>query len=447
MSQEFLKEIIQSIVELREKDSEVREDSWVVTGHTQSYSYVAFNKYRGKGKVVYVVYRKKDGLHLKLLVSVKNAKVQEFRDSAKQNNATWFECGDDCGIENSIMVSPNIDEAIDQVFKELDNMYSQYNTIIDNGGHSTADGSCVGVTCVERLPVRELNAKYDLVFDSWQKLYKYWDWFVENWFDSKSDPDDDFTRQLHGFFVNENVGVGLCANEFPEPYYGCVDSAQCVVVHLNPGASSAKEYVKLFGGKGFLIKSFEEDCNKKYSEFVKRWSPLKDTYNDVVPNYGVVPSDVPGNDWWHEKNRLNFIERFCGVTTLTEVFALEACPYHSKGWSGGMTRIEKHVIDKVITPAVVIASNTRINCAIFVGSEFNGLISKIRGIEAIKPWRGTRVYSLYKLTFPKEVSHARDFTFLLVINGMQGMWLPASNDCNDKIEREIKSVIGFEVLH
>ena len=150
---------------------------------------------------------------------------------------------------------------------------------------------------------------------------------------------------------------------------------------------------------------------------------------------------MPGYDWWHEKNRQNFIKRFFGIQSLSDVLAIEACPYHSKMWSGGLDAIEKHVIDKVIVPAAVVAEGNS-NCAVFVGGAFNTVIAKIKGVEAIRRWRGTRVYSLYKLTRPIKGLNSRNAIHLLVVNGTQGMYLPQSNKLNYEIEKIIYDIVN-----
>ena len=207
------------------------------------------------------------------------------------------------------------------------------------------------------------------------------------------------------------------------------------VVHLNPGTSSKGVSEIVWGSFGFLIRSFEADCGKKYSEFTQKWSPLKDSYIDKKPE------DVPGYDWWHNANRKKFFKRFFCVQNLTDVFALEACPYHSKRWSGGLDAIEKHVIDNVITPAAVIAERNN-NCAVLVGSVFNPMIARIKGVETAGRWRGTRVYSLYKLTRPIDGLNNRKPIFLLVVNGTQGMFLPRANKSNIAIENIIHEIVS-----
>lgn len=269
---------------------------------------------------------------------------------------------------------------------------------------------------------------YDIQWNGWTKFYGDWDRFVSDWFESGTKPTDSLTQALEsiGAFQRTDVGTWLDRMELPEPYYGSGKTAKCVVVNLNPGASCNGETEKIFGKGGFLMESFESDCNKRYSLFAEKWSPLKD---DKV------------HDWWHKKNRKDFIKRFFGVQNLTDVFALEACPYHSKRWSGGLDAIEKHVIDNVIVPAAVVAARND-NCAVFVGSAFNAVIAKIKGVEAIERRRGTRVYSLYKLTHPIEGLNNRKAIFLLVVNGTQGMYLPKSNESNDAIEKIIHDIVN-----
>ena len=433
----FLQMVIKCIVERETIDTPNREDGWTVTGHDQNYSYVAFNKYRGNGKkVIYIVSRRRNGIKLSLLTSVKHHRVTEFEEAvAHTKNGKWFKNNRDCGVVKDIAVSvANIDKAIIQVFNGLDELFVAYNGVVDIECAPKGKES-PNIACVERLPILAIDPQYDLSWDGWEKFYAEWDEFVGNWFICKASPTDVFTKQLSDIFEHVNADARLNLRELPEPYYGHGEHAKCVIVHLNPGASCDGEDKKFFGGTGFLMTSFAEDCAGVFSRYAEKWSILKDSYE------GCPASSVPGHDWWHESNRRNFIARFCGVMNLKEVFALEACPYHSKVWSGGLDRIEKHVISKVITPAAVVASNANNNCAVFVGGGFNKLISKVKGVEPIGRWRGTRVYSLYKLTLPSGFSESRTTTYLLVLNGMQGMWLPAKNDLNDQIEKEVKEII------
>ena len=430
--------IIKRIWEDRTFDSHVCEDGWTATGYSEKGRYVAFNKYT-RGKVVYVVKAQRNKLSLQMIISVTNPRKNEFHDSVVRNEEQCFSNNRDCWVERSIMVDSDIDTVIGRVFGVLDDFYAKYNEIVAPGLLARASKSSGATICVEELPLQILEPRYDLSWNGWESFYKEWDAFVESWYDSKANPTDPFTQSLANAFNQTNPDVRLDIRELPEPYYGDGKTAKGVIVHLNPGASSKSEDSKIFGGNGDLILSFATDCGKKYSRYAEKWSSLRDAYE------GYPAKDVPGYDWWHERNRVRFFERFWGITDLAEVFALEACPYHSKDWAGGLDRIEKHIIDKVIAPAAVIA-NRHNNCAVFVGSRFNEIIAKVRGVTAIGCWRGTRVYSLYKLVIPLSMREPgkqnQDTAYFLVINGMQGMRLPALNEANKEIENKILNMIN-----
>lgn len=433
MNKVNLRDVIEAIWRKCERtfDSGEREDGWTATGRTRDYRYVAFNKYKGGDKVVYQVKRVNNGLNLRLFVSQKNQCVEEFRSAVKCNKERWFELSQKndsiCGVEKFIAQELDVDTIIKQVFDVLDDFYKKYNKIVSPKTKSASTVEC--------LPLLTLNPRYDLSWKGWKDFYRYWDDFVENWYNSDANPDDLFTQALAGAFHQKNPNAQLDIRELPEPYYGHDEMAKCVIVHLNPGASDENEDTKIFGKNGKLITSFETDCDKKYSSYAKKWSSLRNSYDDYEAK------KVPGYAWWHEKNRVEFIKRFLGVSDLATVFALEACPYHSKDWSGGLALIEEHIIDKVITPAAIVANRNN-TCAVFVGSGFNEIIAKIKGVSAMGRWRGTRVYSLYKLMLPIEMAadQNRD-SYVLVINGMQGMWLPAGNEMNIMIENNIHNIV------
>lgn len=298
-----------------------------------------------------------------------------------------------------------------------------------------SEGSSVEIARAKSLPLLQCESKYGMSWNGWENFYKYWDDFVKNWYNSCANPTDPFTQSLASSFNQKNPDTRLDIRELPEPYYGRGDQAQYVIVHLNPGASSKSENAKIFGTNGRLIMSFANDCGKSYRRYAEEWSSLKDSYKDCETK------DVPGYNWWHEVNRIQFIKRFFGLENWASVFALEACPYHSRDWSGGLELIEKHIIAKVITPAAIVANRNN-TCAVFVGSGFNEIIAKVKGVSAMGRWRGSRVYSLYKLTLPIEMSADQNRnSYVLVINGMQGMWLPAGNEVNIKIENKIHDIM------
>lgn len=435
----FLRSILEWMNTMRTFDSHVRNDGWTVTSHARQY--VAFNKYKCNNKVVYAVHIKNHCLCLQLTVSVKNPTVKDFRTTAERKGEVFhhFNGRRDCGVERTISVDGDRDAVMVQVFGELDKLYVEYNAVVDVGCMSRTKGTCKKAVCVvEALPVQKLNSRYSLSWTGWKKFYDEWDAFVKTWFESGAKPHDNLTRILEGIgaFMRQDPNTRLDRMELPEPYYGSGENAKCAVVNLNPGTSNAIDIVKVFGKGGFLIQSFEQNCSKKYSLFAGKWSPLRESYCN-----GIQTKDVPGHVWWYNNNRKKFFERFFGVKNLAEVFSLEACPYHSKRWSGGLDAMEKHVIDKVVTPAAVIAEQNN-NCAVFVGSAFNPLIAKIEGVEPIGRWRGTRVYSLYKLTLPIDGLNNRKPIFLLVVNGTQGMFLPRSIKSNIEIESIIHEIVN-----
>ena len=438
MNKDYLQTVITGIKRKSKFDSKVRGDGWAVTSKLEA-DYVAFNKYK-RGKVVYKVAIKNNMINLQLFVSVKNNPcVSEFRSAVERNKDLWFERlrknDPICGVEKYITVEPNVDAAIIQVFKVLDEFYEKYNEIVASGYSPKTKNSSVSTTSVECLQCQPLHPMYDLLWNGWDDFYNYWDNFVAHWYDSGANPKDVFTQSLESAFRLPDDKARLDISELPEPYYGHHERAKCVIIHLNPGASDKNEDTKMFGGDGKLIKSFATDCDKKYSSYATKWSSLRDSYD------GYEAEKVPGYVWWHETNRVQFINRLLGVSDLAAVFAIEACPYHSKDWSGGLELIEKHIIDKVITPAAIVANRNN-TCAVFVGSGFNEIIAKVKGVSAMGCWRGARVYSLYKLILPIEMSADRNRdSYVLVINGMQGMWLPAGNEMNIKIENKIHDIM------
>lgn len=281
--------------------------------------------------------------------------------------------------------------------------------------------------------------EFDLKWNGWDEYYNYWDGFVEHWHDSMSSggaPKDIFTKSLRGDFSKRNEKTRLDVRELPEPYYGNGEDAKCAVVHLNPGASCDNEISKFFGRNGDLIASFEKDCGKKYSKYAKQWSSL----NDSFENYEA--SKVPGYAWWHNSNRLGFFSRFWEIKGLSEVFALEACPYHSKNWGMGMENVEKHIVERVIVPALVIA-NKNGNCAVFHGSKFKEIILKIKRVEEIGLWTSNRKYSLYKICAPSALSRFKGVAYILVIDAVTGMWFPKETAENVEIENKIKELVKY----
>jgi hypothetical protein len=439
-----MKDVFKSICDTNTHDSKVREDGWTASRHDKNFTYVAYNKFK-YNKVIYKLIRRRNNkVDLRLYVSINNPCAKDFEDAVRKKGDKWFVDSRDCGVTKCIEISPIAENAIDLIYEELDNLYKAYNEIVvashsDKTGdkaHSSnaklAKSDSQSSAYIEKLEVQGLSPEYDLSWDSWDAYHEYWDKFIKNWYDGRGVADESFQHLVN----SGEHETGLDMKELPEPYYGCGESAQCVIVHLNPGASTENENKKRLGTctreDGQLIQSLAAACEFKYSTYAKKWSPLRGAF-DGCNN----ASEVPGYDWWHSSNRIGWFKRFLGVEDLTKIFALEACPYHSKSWSSGLKRIEGHIIQKVIAPAAIVANRNR-NCAVFVGSGFNEIISKIKDVEALGRWRGTRVYSLYKLKFPQE----NGGPFLLVINGMQGMLLPADNEVNRKIEKEIYDIVG-----
>ena len=280
----------------------------------------------------------------------------------------------------------------------------------------------------ERSPM-----SYDLIWNGWADYYYFWDEFIRNWFESRANPEDDLTRALE---ADNRLNI----KELPEPYYGTGEQAAGVIVHLNPGASDPNENAKIFGEGGFLIKSFVDNCEKKYSSFARNWSPFCLNTN-LLERYHKEASDVPGFDWWHKRNRLDWMKRFWGSSfEPSKLFILEACPYHSRVTDGVFSAINRHIVDKVVTSAIVAASGTESRCAVFVGKIFGELLAKINGIDFVKCWSGTRDYRLYRCNPITNVINKT--AYLLVINGVSGMRLPSDCNQNRRIEREIHGIVG-----
>jgi len=273
----------------------------------------------------------------------------------------------------------------------------------------------------------ESPAKYELNWRGWIEYFDYWDGFIKDWYDSEACPSDEYSMTLSRLFKNKNEDARLKMGELPEPYYGNPHTAKGVIVSLNPGESDSRESSKFYPN-GALIKAFAEECGLKYSEYSRKYSSLS-------------RMDVCGSNWWHEQNRTSWMNRFFKASP-EDIFALEACPYHSKAWGASFYDFAHHVVERVIAPALAAASENKIfPCAAFVGSEFSKLIAGIRGITKVGGWRGKRSYELYSYDFPHEQSCKRT-VYAVAIDGVIGMRLPSDDAANCQIEDNIKAIIS-----
>lgn len=244
-------------------------------------------------------------------------------------------------------------------------------------------------------------------WNGWKDYYSYWDAFVARWLKRVEGgcagpfPDDELTPSIAHFF---GVGVRnerkrLVYDELPEPYYGDPERAKCVIIQMNLGLSDDAQKVgrsvsndgtKCFSNKdnpdAFLIRSLMgidgrfTDCKRSYRKFAQTWSSLKSAY----PN-GVDPADVCGHEWWHTRNRMQWIKGFTGAD-IEDVFDIEFCPYHSKAWNPAINRAidGDYVRRRVVLPAAKAAGE--MGCVICFSSSVRDYLRDILKADPIATW-------------------------------------------------------------
>lgn len=257
--------------------------------------------------------------------------------------------------------------------------------------------------CVQKLK------EWRLQWEGWQEYFKFWDGFVQTWFECKENnpdalPDDSLTRCLSPLFNVQNKDVRLSKDELPEPY--CIDPSQVgiggefdpkkiglVIIQMNPAAAqdnleATKYYSNKDNDEGFLIRDFENQCKKKFSEWVNRWSFFKTVYPQVgsVPPdeskvSGVSASKICGHDWWHKENRTGWFKSFAQCE-LNCVFALETIPYHSKNFkienSFQDDEFKKHFLRRVLLPAGICARSSQSKVVVCCGTKLRGFLGRLK---------------------------------------------------------------------
>lgn len=220
----------------------------------------------------------------------------------------------------------------------------------------------------------------------WQGYYDFWDDFLRRWFESGAKPEDEITRYY------DCCVSGLNLDELPEPYLGKPhDDVDAVIINLNPGMSQVDErhnsierqkFYSLrdrYRGNGPFVKTslimeFADGCNKRYSRFVNKWSCLD-------PKFRQRNTDLCGVKWWQGNNpkriggkRIPWLSRIYQTSIVPDkVFALELCPYHSKGFSfNGCDRDAKEklvafITNRVIRPAATAVVESGLPFAVAVG--------------------------------------------------------------------------------
>ena len=418
------------------------ESGWVWTSDATNYLACNLPKKRARPKRVYVVRPLRDKIAIELCVGDDNPGWEEVKKGGYKD-VECVESGRDRIVRKALDWDGIDENDFFAIWDALGSLYHEFDALFRvDGGSVVLDEAVLRDCDIRALQVPDFDlgratSRYALHWEGWDSFREYWDQFVGNWFDElgkNGTPNDELTNAFRVACANAGDGK-LDLRELPEPYYGNPESAKGVLVHLNPGCTDENEISKVFGRGGFLIGQFEHGCQKKYSKYVDEWSSLHD-YGDKAKH-----EKICGHDWWHSENRVSWIKRFWGSEiTMNDVFALEACPYHSKSWQGSMESVENHIIQRVITPAIAAASAMERKVAVFVGSGFRNLIVKVKGIECVGCWRGTRTYSMYKYT-PTASSGVTSPVHLLVLNGIVGMSLPKRNVPNLKIEEEILRIV------
>ena len=222
----------------------------------------------------------------------------------------------------------------------------------------------------------------------WNEYYKFWDEFVKNWFEQRPNEPTDEVSQAYKRCVK-----GLEFDELPEPYYGTPkNGVKAVILNLNPGILRCDEHGMSLEKQKFyscrdtyssngpfvrtsLIKEFSDDCNRRYSEFARKWSCLNS-------NYRQRNTDLCGVKWWQGTNptriggkRMPWLQRIYQNNNINpeEVLALELCPYHSEGFGfngqdrHARTKLISFIREHVIIPAATAVVESELPFAVAVG--------------------------------------------------------------------------------
>lgn len=266
-----------------------------------------------------------------------------------------------------------------------------------------------------------INKKY------WDNdYYGFWNWFVKQWYDQRSGKGSiEEYRKIEEAYtqsVAERSNAELRLDELPTPYLGNPrDGVDAVIINLNPGLSDIIRFGKFIGENGdatqffsnvdkpigWLMREFRDNAEKDYSKFVGIDSSIN--WSCLNPDLLEYSEWVCGVDWWQgysddkielksrpprkKDQRLPWLSRIYGKKILPErVFALELCPYHSKGFQLKIKNREykaalaKFISMHVIKPAAKAMVENGLTFAVAVGAP-NAYILKQIGARLIKTWR------------------------------------------------------------
>ena len=236
----------------------------------------------------------------------------------------------------------------------------------------------------------------------WNDYYDFWNKFVSDWYDFISGGKTDSVNVLVSF------GRASCINvdELPEPYLGFPNDKDlgAVFLNLNPGMCQKGKYgayrgenleaTKFYSNinkpdgsvpSGWLIKEFRDEAKICYKEFVSKWSCLNPELRWKVRK---VKHEVCGVEWWqgNEVNiiggRMKWVRQIYGNSQLcpTHVFAPEMCPFHSARWDFDIVEdneIIKHIVSRVLSPAIVATHQRELMFAIAIGKTFRDVLEEI----------------------------------------------------------------------
>lgn len=419
---------------------------------------------------------------------------------------TFFEGGNDC--------SQLTDDEVRRIGARFDSICEKIAIATSRADDSSIESDCHShIADKEEQPPCSMATTYEAEGKSsekreidksyWENYYKFWDWFVQEWFKERAkNPDsikyDDkydyknleeaFKRAVDGKKADDCLEV----DELPTPYLGDPrDGVDAVIINLNPGLSEIIRFGEFLGensdktqyfsnrGKplGWLIDEFENNAKGEYSKFIGidsniNWSCL----NPALLDTKKYPRWVCGVDWWqgYDKNmierrlpgggkfpgrrrpnqRMPWINRiYRRNISLSKVFALELCPYHSKGFgfdNGKIDSATKKVLVELITEHVIqpaataVVENVKVQFALAVGKAIADVLDEI-GAKCINEWsletqNNKRTYKRYVV----RANDGRDASIIVTwMKYNQGIPAPV-RDC-EGLERQILKECGFTV--
>jgi len=281
------------------------------------------------------------------------------------------------------------------------------NPIADAKGQIAFVQRSDAVKCSSTKPILRSTSADLPVWRGWDEYREYWDGFVKEWYECKERaevgmpieeaacvlPNDELTSALNDHFAEglNAVGNELNREELPEPYCGERKGAKFIIVQMNPGAAqnrdgfdleATKYYSNREDERAFLIRDFDNECKRKFSEFNVRWSLFKNSYP-----LGKKPEEVCGHDWWWVKDRCNrrrWIKSFSGCD-LERVFDFEMIPYHSKGFN--INDIDRsYLLQRVMLPAGILSVENKIPCVVFCGGVLRDFLLGDRNATLLASW-------------------------------------------------------------